>query len=121
MWDIRRFARMEHFPPGKRVVIHFHLTDAPRGERQWWLVVEDRIADLCRDDPGHEVSVVVESTVRGLTECRCVTIDDGNRGEGPTLEIFNYRATARPLCRFIPCHLHSVAVPCTPRIPGLML
>jgi DNA-binding HxlR family transcriptional regulator len=68
MWDIRRFAQLDKFPAGRRVVIHFRFTDAPRGERQWWLVVENRTADLCRDDPGHEVSVVVESTVRALTE-----------------------------------------------------
>ena len=68
MWDIRRFARMELFPEGKRVTIHFRFTDAPKGERQWWLVVEKRVADLCRDDPGHEVDVLVESTVRALTD-----------------------------------------------------
>ena len=68
MWDIRRFAQIDKFPVGQRVVIHFQFTDAPRGERLWWLVVEHRTADLCRDDPGHEVTVVVESTVRALTE-----------------------------------------------------
>jgi DNA-binding HxlR family transcriptional regulator len=68
MWDIRRFAQLDKFPAGQRVVIHFQFTDAPRGERTWWLVVENLTADLCRDDPGHEVSVVVESTVRALTE-----------------------------------------------------
>ena len=68
MWDIRRFARIDKFPAAQRVVIHFRFTDAPRGERLWWLVVENRTTDLCRDDPGHEVSVVVESTVRALTE-----------------------------------------------------
>jgi DNA-binding HxlR family transcriptional regulator len=68
MWDIRRFAQLDKFPAGQRVVVQFRFTDAPRGERQWWLVVENRTADLCRDDPGHEVTVVVESTVRALTE-----------------------------------------------------
>jgi DNA-binding HxlR family transcriptional regulator len=68
MWDIRRFAQIDRFPPGRRVVIHFRFRDAPRGERQWWLVVENRTADLCRDDPGHEVTVVVDCTVRALTE-----------------------------------------------------
>jgi DNA-binding HxlR family transcriptional regulator len=67
MWDIRRFAQVDKFPAG-RVVIHFRFSDAPRGERQWWLVVENRVTDLCRDDPGHEVTVLVESTVRALTE-----------------------------------------------------
>jgi len=68
MWDIRRFARVELFPAQRRVVVQFEFTDARRGERRWWLVVETGSADLCRDDPGHEVTVVVESTVRALTE-----------------------------------------------------
>jgi hypothetical protein len=68
MWDIRRFARMEAFPADRRTVIRFRFTDARPGERAWWLVVENRATDLCRDDPGHELDVVVESTVRALTE-----------------------------------------------------
>ena len=68
MWDIRRFARMDQFPKGKRAVIHFRFTDAPARERLWWLVVENATTDLCRDDPGHELDVIVESTVRALTE-----------------------------------------------------
>src|SRR6185436_14549420 len=68
MWDIRRFAHMDRFPAGRRTVIQFNFTDAPKGERHWWLVVENRVADLCRDDPGHELTVIVEATVRALTE-----------------------------------------------------
>lgn len=67
MWDIRRFARLDEFPD-RRTVVQFDFVDASRGEKRWWLVVEDRAADLCRDDPGHEVDVVVRSTVRALTE-----------------------------------------------------
>jgi DNA-binding HxlR family transcriptional regulator len=68
MWDIRRFAPLDKFPAGRRVVIQFRFTDAPRGERLWWLLVENRVVDLCRDDPGQEVTVVVDSTVRALTQ-----------------------------------------------------
>src|SRR5688572_19094732 len=57
MWDIRRFARLDQFPSDRRVVIHFVFSDARAGERFWWLVVENGTADLCRDDPGHEVTV----------------------------------------------------------------
>jgi DNA-binding HxlR family transcriptional regulator len=67
MWDVRRSVCLEEFPP-EPVVIHFRFRDARVGERQWWLVVEDGEADLCRDDPGREVTLVVEATVRGLTE-----------------------------------------------------
>jgi DNA-binding HxlR family transcriptional regulator len=68
MWDVRRFARRELFPAGRRVVVQFRFTDARQGERVWWLIVENGEVDLCRDDPGHEVTLIVESTVRALTE-----------------------------------------------------
>jgi DNA-binding HxlR family transcriptional regulator len=68
MWDIRRFAHRELFPPERRVVIQFRFDDARPGERSWWLVFESGEIDLCRDDPGHEVTLIVESTVRALTE-----------------------------------------------------
>lgn len=68
MWDIRRFVRLDQFPASQRVVIHFVLRDARPRERRWWLVVENGTADLCRDDPGHELTVIVDSTVRALTE-----------------------------------------------------
>lgn len=68
MWDVRRFARVDEFPADRRVVLHFVFDDARPRERQWWLVVEDRVADLCRDDPGHDVTLVIESSVRALTE-----------------------------------------------------
>lgn len=66
MWDVRRFfaAGREH----PAVVVHFRFRDAPRGERRWWLVVEGGEADLCRDDPGRELTLIVDSTVRALTE-----------------------------------------------------
>lgn len=68
MWDIRRFAHVDEFPADQRTVVHFRFRDGPAAERLWWLVVQDRTADLCRDDPGHDLTVIVESTVRALTE-----------------------------------------------------
>jgi DNA-binding HxlR family transcriptional regulator len=67
MWDIRRFVHIEMFPP-RSVVIHFRFRDARSGEQAWWLVVEQGVADLCRDDPGRELTLVVDSSVRALTE-----------------------------------------------------
>jgi DNA-binding HxlR family transcriptional regulator len=67
MWDMRRFARIEEFPP-RPVIVHFSFRDARPGEANWWLVVEHGVADLCRDDPGRELTLVVDSTVRALTE-----------------------------------------------------
>lgn len=68
MWDIRRFMKVEECPRGRCIVIHFRLRDAPAGERVWWLVVSGGEVDLCREDPGQEVTLVVDSTLRALTE-----------------------------------------------------
>ncbi|WP_206081053.1 winged helix-turn-helix transcriptional regulator [Marinobacter orientalis] len=68
MWDIRRFARIDEFPSDRRVVIHFFLNDARHRERHWWLVVANGEIDLCREDPGHELTLEVEASVASLTE-----------------------------------------------------
>ena len=67
MWDVRRSVHVE-VCPAQPMVVNFRFRDARAGERQWWLVVEDDTVDLCRDDPGRDVRVVVDATVRGLTE-----------------------------------------------------
>ncbi|MDO9600069.1 MAG: helix-turn-helix domain-containing protein [Azoarcus sp.] len=67
MWDMRRFACLDEFPP-RPVVIQFAFRDARPGEGNWWLVVEHGVADLCRDDPGREPTLLVDATVRALTE-----------------------------------------------------
>lgn len=67
MWDIRRCVRAEEFP-ARPVVIQFRLRDARSGEREWWLVVKDGVVDLCREDPGHDLTLVVDASLRALTE-----------------------------------------------------
>jgi len=67
MWDVRRSVRLEACP-AQPVIVQFRFRDARAGERQWWLVLEDGAADLCRDDPGRDVTIVVDATVRALTE-----------------------------------------------------
>lgn len=68
MWDLRRFANFGAVPRARRVVIEFVFRDARPREKHWWLVVDDGDVDLCRDDPGHDLTLVVESSVRALTE-----------------------------------------------------
>ena len=67
MWDMRRWVHVDQLPESP-VVVHFRFTDARPGEQQWWLVMENGQADLCLQDPGRELTLVVESTVRALTE-----------------------------------------------------
>ena len=101
MWDIRRFSHRELFPAKQRVVIQFRFTDARRGEREWWLVVENGEVDLCRDDPGHEVTLVVESTVRALTEIWSGDLLPGQALEQHQLRVLGRARDARDIWRWI--------------------
>ena len=67
MWDIRRFVHLDELP-ARPVVVHFRFTDARPSEQQWWLVMEEGRADLCLKDPGRELTLVVEGSVRAMTE-----------------------------------------------------
>ncbi len=58
MWDMRRSVDNLAFP-AKRVVVQFEYPDAPRGARHWWIISEPDDTDLCLNDPGHEVDVLV--------------------------------------------------------------
>jgi DNA-binding HxlR family transcriptional regulator len=67
LWDMRRnvdFAAI----PNRRTVIQFRFPDVPAKIRVWWLVLESQEADLCDVDPGHQVTVVVTTSLRRMTE-----------------------------------------------------
>ncbi len=95
MWDIRRFVRLAEFPRDRSVLIQFRFPDAHAGERRWWLVVEGGSADLCRDDPGPEPTLVVESTVLALTE---IWTGDRDALEAVESRAIRVRGGARDAC-----------------------
>jgi len=66
MWDIRRSVQAGKFP-ARRVVVEFAFRDAPSGMGRWWLVSTEGVTDLCLQDPGYEVDVIVRSSVHALT------------------------------------------------------
>lgn len=67
MWDIRRRLDFDP-PPSRRRVIQFQYPDAPKNERNWWLIVApDSPVDLCSIDPGHDVDLYVTAPLRDMT------------------------------------------------------
>lgn len=80
MWDIRRGVDPACFPKEK-VVLQIRFPEEREGQRDWWLVSEGGETDLCMEDPGHEVDLVVVCSVRVLTAiwlCQC-TLDRAER------------------------------------------
>ncbi len=65
MWDMRRRIDTAALPPG-RTLLQFDYADAPDEMRRWWLLIEDSDVDLCQSDPGFDVDLFVESTVRAM-------------------------------------------------------
>ncbi|NUT35493.1 MAG: helix-turn-helix transcriptional regulator [Hamadaea sp.] len=66
LWDMHRNIDHDAVPPG-RTVVQFRFPAAAPGLRDWWLVITPAEVDVCDADPGHEVAVTVESTLRCLT------------------------------------------------------
>jgi len=105
MWDIRRTVDASRFP-GRRTVVRFRFADAPSGKREWWLVSRDGVIDLCLEDPGFDVDVVVEAPLRIMTAIwmRDITFREAVRSFGLTVR------GERALCRAFPEWLGASAL-----------
>lgn len=66
MWDMRRHLDPTPMPPS-RCTIRFHYPELPAARQHYWLVVEGRDVDVCSTDPGYEVDLYVECSLRTMT------------------------------------------------------
>ncbi len=67
MWDMRRTVDPAIFP-NHRIVVQFEYPDAPKGARDWWLVSQNGEIDLCLNDPGYDVDIVITCSLKTMTE-----------------------------------------------------
>lgn len=67
MWDMRRNLDRERLPDGLTVVM-FWFRDLPARRSRYWLRVEHREVELCLTNPGFEVALSVETTLRTMVE-----------------------------------------------------
>ncbi len=66
MWDMRRSLNVKALPE-RRCTIQFLYVELPPSQKSWWLVVEGGVVDLCNFDPGHELDLLVKSSLRTMT------------------------------------------------------
>jgi DNA-binding HxlR family transcriptional regulator len=66
IWEMHRCVDSEAIPSG-RTVVQFRFPDAPRGQRDFWIVLEQDEVDVCDFDPGYDIAVSVSSSLRTLT------------------------------------------------------
>lgn len=81
MWDIRRNVLANSPLRESRYVVEFRLSGVPISRRRYWLVFEGGAVDLCYRNPGFEVALFVEASLRTLTQIWLghVSIDRGIR------------------------------------------
>lgn len=66
MWDMRRSLDLKPMP-ARRSTVQFHYPELPAARQRYWLVIENRLVDLCQVDPGYEVDLFVECSLRTMT------------------------------------------------------
>ena len=66
MRELQRRLQTEQLPDGETVmcIIFDELTQ----HKTWWLLVDGDVVDLCTEDPGKDVDLYVNSSVRTLVE-----------------------------------------------------
>jgi DNA-binding HxlR family transcriptional regulator len=70
MWNVRRRMAIDKLPD-RRVVIHIGFLNVPRRSKfgsEFWLVVEKPRVELCVDDPGLDVDLVVEADLQSFAQ-----------------------------------------------------
>nr|CAD6421345.1 transcriptional regulator [Rhizobium sp. Q54] len=66
MWDMQRNLGTGHLPP-RRCTIQFLYPEVAGAQKRWWLVIENGKADLCNFDPGHDLDLVIRSSLHTMT------------------------------------------------------
>ncbi|MGZ4604151.1 MAG: winged helix-turn-helix transcriptional regulator [Kineosporiaceae bacterium] len=67
LWDMHR--NVDHaLVPAPRAVVYFRFPDVAPRTRHWWLVITPQDADVCDEDPGHDVDVSVEAPLRCMVQ-----------------------------------------------------
>jgi DNA-binding HxlR family transcriptional regulator len=64
MWDLQRRLQTERLPDGETVIC-FEFDELERF-KTWWLVACQDQVDLCSENPGKDVDLYINSTVRDL-------------------------------------------------------
>jgi len=86
--------------PDGRVVISFVFHDQPRGNRYYWLLVENGDAEVCYTDPGGEPDVLVRSESRAFIDWHRGSLSWHQALRSGRIEVHGNRAIAGRLPRW---------------------
>ena len=64
--ELQRRLQTEHLPDGETVICL--IFDELTKYKTWWLLVDGDVVDLCTEDPGKDVDLYINSSVRTIVE-----------------------------------------------------
>jgi DNA-binding HxlR family transcriptional regulator len=68
MWNMRRKINIAKWPKTKRTVVQFSYPELPLHSQNYWLVSKPgSYVDLCTEDPGQDVDLLVTADLRAMT------------------------------------------------------
>ncbi|GAA0442933.1 HxlR family transcriptional regulator [Acrocarpospora corrugata] len=100
MWDMRRSVDLTALPPG-RTVIHVVFPEAEPAVRRWWLVMTRDGTDVCDFDPGYEVVVTLETSLREMSRIWRGDVGWEQSQRTGTLRIRGLASACRDLSRWL--------------------
>jgi DNA-binding HxlR family transcriptional regulator len=100
MWDMRRGLNVK-LMPDRRCTIQFLYPELPPSRQSWWLVVDGGAADLCNFDPGHELDLLVKSSLRSMTAIWMGLTTIKKESESGDLEIEGDPSLARSMQQWL--------------------
>ncbi len=66
MRELQRRLQTEYLPDGETVICI--IFDELTIHKNWWLLVDGNVVDLCTEDPGKDVDLYINSSVRKIVE-----------------------------------------------------
>ena len=66
MRELQRRLSTEYLPNGETVICL--IFDELATHKTWWLLVDDDVVDLCTENPGKDVDLYINSSVRTIVE-----------------------------------------------------
>lgn len=102
MWDMRRTIDASLLPEG-RSTVRFHYPELRAADQFFWLVIENRVVDVCSIDPGYEVDLFVECSLRTMTAIWMGLTNVRAELEASRLELAGDKMLARSMQQWLAC------------------
>ena len=96
MLDMQRFLETRLFPP-RRCSVRFRFPELVKGDRSRWLVVENGAVDVCNTDPGFDIDLYVQCSLKTMTAVWMGFTDVRQEIDAGRLELDGDRALAETM------------------------